>query len=646
MNIRTTLLGILGVLLCTPVFAQTKQPLTVADYHRWSGVYNTEVSDDGMWFAYSLRPNGGDDTLFVQHLNDEGTVYEIPNASNPVFSEDNNWVAYRISPDEESAKKLRKSKKPVHRKAELLNLKSGEKVQVERMQAMAFDQRSAYWVVHRNKPGNDKSKHKGSDLLVRNLNTGSVLNIGNVTEFSFNKKASHLAYVVDADNKSGNGVYVMHTEQGSIQPVETDSAHYHMLAWDDVVEDDETRWEEKGNVLAFMKGEKVDSLIHMQNEIVVFEQKKGAWVSETIESTSIGNFPEGMVISEKRPIRWSADGSHVMFGLDEQEEKVELSKDTVANLDVWHWNDDRIQSVQMRQARNDKRFTHMAVYHLDKNTFVQIADESVKNVWASDHNRYTVGRDRTPYINDVNWGVDPSDLYRIDLTNNERVRFAENIKRWLGFSPDGRYFLYQKVEGDGADLLVYDLEKNKQTNVSEVAPVAFINNEHIYPHENPTFGLAGWTKDGKHVIVNQKYDLWMLALDGSDAVNITQGMGEEQEIIFRYLNLDGEDYIDTKKTMMVSAFGKWTKKDGFFRVDLGKKPKELVFDDVSYGRPIKAEDAGRLVMTRQTFEDFPDYYSTNTSFRNMNKVTDANPQQSEYAWGTRKLLTFENGRGQ
>jgi len=51
------------------------------------------------------------------------------------------------------------------------------------------------------------------------------------------------------------------------------------------------------------------------------------------------------------------------------------------------------------------------------------------------------------------------------------------------------------------------------------------------------------------------------------------------------------------------------------------------------------------MLTMQTFEDFPNYWATNTRFENPKQVTDANPQQSEYHWGRRILVDYKNGDG-
>ncbi|MDR9418678.1 S9 family peptidase [Gracilimonas sp.] len=629
--------------LNSSVLAQDKQ-LTVDDYDRWSHIVGAEISHSGNWMGYGLRPNGGDDTLHVVSLRND-TEYTIPLARNIEFSDDSKWAAYSITVDEETREKMSQSGDEIYSKAELMNLSSGEKYTVERLSDMEFSEDGRYWVVHREKPESDNSKHEGSDLIVRDLQEGTVINIGNVSEFAFNKKSTMLAYLVDASEKEGNGLYLKNLSTGALTTLDSDTATYSDLTWDD---ENARRadWNKKGNSLAVLKGITVDSLVHTENKLLVFRNIPSNINKTVLDPDTQSGFPDNMVISGNRNLSWSANGQMVYLGIREQEPTVKMDKDTVANVDVFHWNDDRIQTVQERQASWDRRFTYVTSFTPGNSNFARLTDDDMRDLNFSDHNRFMIGRDEEPYINDINWGVSPADLYRVNLQNGERTKFAENIKRTNGFSPDGRYYLYQKIMAQDTALYVYDVEQNSRTNLSESAPVQFTNAEHIYPHESPTFGVAGWTKDGEHVIMNHKYDLWMLALDGSEAVNITEGLGEQEKIIFRYETLnEEEEYIDTSKKLLLSAFGEWTKKDGFYELNIGDSPEPLLFADASFGDMEKARDANRVMLTRETFVDFPDYYQTNSSFSNLKKITDANPQQEEYAWGERVLVDYENSRG-
>jgi len=63
------------------------------------------------------------------------------------------------------------------------------------------------------------------------------------------------------------------------------------------------------------------------------------------------------------------------------------------------------------------------------------------------------------------------------------------------------------------------------------------------------------------------------------------------------------------------------------------------------GQIRKAEDADRVVFTRQTFRQFPDWWVSDLRLRSPRKVTDANPQLAEYAWGSRVLIDYTDQRG-
>jgi dipeptidyl aminopeptidase/acylaminoacyl peptidase len=631
------------VMLSSPVLAQEKV-LTVDDYDRWSRIVGAEISNNGDWMAYGLRPNGADDTLHVVSLRND-TRYTIPLGENAVFSDDSGWVAYTITEDEETRKSLEEKGDPIFEKAQLLNVDTGEKYTVERSEAMTFSENGRFWAVHRKKPETDKSKHKGTDLIVRDLQDGTVFNMGNVSEFAFNKKSTLMAYLVDASEKTGNGVYLKNLDSGALSTLDSDTSVYSGLTWDD---EDAPRndWPAKGTALAVLKGYTADTLMHTENELIVIQNLDSSFRKTILNPANQRNFPDDMVISENRDLSWSSNGELVLIGIRPQEPKLKMDSDTIPNVDVFHWKDDRIQTVQERQAARDRRFTYVASFNPVNSSITRLTDEEMREMNFSRHSRYMIGRDENPYISDLNWGVSPADLYRVNLASGERTRFAEEIKRTMGFSPDGRYYLYQKVAEQDTVLYVYDVEQNRNVNLTESAPVSFINKEHIYPHESPTYGVAGWTKDGEHVIVNHKYDLWMLALDGSNATNITRGVGDREEIIFRYVSLDeDEPYIDTSDDLLLSAFGQWTKKNGFYSLRIGNNPRSLVYEDVRFGNPVKARDANRIVLTRETFVEFPDYYHTNSTFRRFSKITDANPQQAEYAWGERVLIDFENSRG-
>src|SRR5690625_6494047 len=65
----------------------------------------------------------------------------------------------------------------------------------------------------------------------------------------------------------------------------------------------------------------------------------------------------------------------------------------------------------------------------------------------------------------------------------------------------------------------------------------------------------------------------------------------------------------------------------------------------AFSNPLKAADADVLLYTRSSFEEFPDLWVANTDFEGARKISNANPQQSEYLWGTAELVEWRSAEG-
>jgi len=60
---------------------------------------------------------------------------------------------------------------------------------------------------------------------------------------------------------------------------------------------------------------------------------------------------------------------------------------------------------------------------------------------------------------------------------------------------------------------------------------------------------------------------------------------------------------------------------------------------------VKAAKADTYLFTRQTFAEFPDLRVSGPEFKDSKKISDANPQQSEFLWGHRQLIEFKDRDG-
>src|SRR5262252_10531541 len=135
---RTVTALLFGMSLTLTSGAQTKttipQPLTPTDYGQWEILVTAGIrgglSPDGKWLAYGVNRSNRNNELRITSVAD-GTTKVAAFGAQPVFSSDSRWVAYSIGYPEAQEEKLRKEKKPIHRKLGLLNLTSGEQTTID-----------------------------------------------------------------------------------------------------------------------------------------------------------------------------------------------------------------------------------------------------------------------------------------------------------------------------------------------------------------------------------------------------------------------------------------------------------------------------------------------------------------------------------
>src|SRR5262249_27972497 len=117
------------------------QPPTPADFGQWERLVPAGdrggLSPDGRWLAYAINRTNGENELRVTGVAD-GTTKTVGFGAQPAFSADSKGGAGPVGVSEAQQDKLRKEKKPLHRKLALINLASGEQTTIDGVESFAF----------------------------------------------------------------------------------------------------------------------------------------------------------------------------------------------------------------------------------------------------------------------------------------------------------------------------------------------------------------------------------------------------------------------------------------------------------------------------------------------------------------------------
>ncbi|MGH7459729.1 MAG: hypothetical protein ACREMA_01715, partial [Longimicrobiales bacterium] len=485
-----------------------KKQMTIDDYARWRTIGDTRVSPNGSLVAYTLRYSNSLDTKPLLNLYWVGAdkTDTIPNGVQPAFSDNSRWVAHYVELPYDEAKKLRDGNKPVPRKVQLIDLEDGAKRTWEDIASFSFSNGSGHLLLRRRAP-DARAKHKGVDVIVHDLKLRSDFLLGSVSEATFNRKGELLAYVVDAAEKDANGLFVLDLRSGRTIPLDDDNRIYSRLTWN-----------EEGTSLAALKALEVEKKSEREGMLVAFPDvytviaPNAKAASVTFDPSKLADFPKETVLSDKSSLLWSADGKRIFIGTKAQSAAPDTTKkkgtDELADVDVWGTKDTRIQSVQMARAEQERNSTYRQAYDVTTGKYIHLADSTMREVTPALEGTWAVGSDDRNYIHDYN--RPSTDLYRVNTATGERTLMLKGqilrngAPHTFGTTPDGKYFLYWKSNR----FHVHDLDANTSKPIG--GAIDFTSALFDHPGPRPSYGIAGWTVDGKGVVVNHRHDLYYL----------------------------------------------------------------------------------------------------------------------------------------
>jgi dipeptidyl aminopeptidase/acylaminoacyl peptidase len=690
---------LIATLVVSGAFAQTaKRPLTHKDYDAWRTISSQRLSNDGKFLAYGVFPQEGDGEVILRNLvtgqetrfaggarpapppattEEEGPPPQA-RAVTILFSSDSRTLVFSTFAPKADVDKAKKEKKPADQMPKdsmsIVNLATGTVTKVDRVKQFHLPENAPAYLAYlkeapagatpsraaANDPGDSADQQAGrggrgggggggaagrgprpefgSDLVLRTLADGTERTFPDVVEFTLTNDGKQLVYAVSAKDGTKNGVFAAKTVGSEAAvPLLAGKGKYLKLAWD-----------EKQTELAFLSSH--DDADAKTPKWKLYGWDRQAAAATVLVSGEIPGFRQEFVISDKGNLSLSKDGSQVFFGCapppPDKKDDADSAADEKAVVDLWSYKDEYIQPIQKIRANRDRDRTFTAVYSIPNHKVVQLADGEIETITPStDSNQFVLGSDDREYRRLADYDERYSDEYVIDAATGKRTVVAKKSHGAATWSPSGRYLLVF----NGKDWSSISVPDGKTTNLTANLPVKFWNEETDTPSTPGNYGNGGWTSDGKFVLLNDHYDIWRISPDGSGAKNITAGYGRAHNLQFRNLRTESdprERWIDPTKPLLLSATNLKTEESGFFRGSLeGGEPKQLMMAAKSFSPPVKAKDADVYLLTEQTFNEFPDLMTTDGSFKELRKVSNANPNKSQFVWGTSELVPFHNVDG-
>jgi dipeptidyl aminopeptidase/acylaminoacyl peptidase len=673
-KIKLLLSGMLILVLVLDVSAQGRQPRNVARqqvaskkplhhgvYDGWKEIAETQIAPNGQFAVFAINPQEGDGKLLIKNLinNQEDSV---PRASASRISFDAAHVVFRIKPPFELMKNLRRQKKKREEMPRdtlgIYELASRRMVRIGEMQSFKMPEKAGGWLAYQLEPAlpaktaanhakadttkaakpakapKKESADNGSKLVLRNLKTGKETVFPFVIDYHFAVYGQALTFATTGnDSTLVPGIYRYDLAKEQLQRIASGKGKYKGLS---ISED--------GAIIGFMANR--DTAKDAKYAYTLCVWQNGQDSAHIVAAQGDAFMPKDWIINENANLRFSKNGKRFFFGTSPKplEADTTLLPEEVVQVDIWNWQDGYIQPQQKVRLEQDKKRSYMAVYHLPENKLVQLGSPDFPTINLGDegNSMWAIAENNQAYITQVswNWNTD-SDIYLINVTDGSRKLVAKGVKANPALSPQANYVYW--FHATDTALYAYHIPTDKLFKVSN--DKRWVDEQNDSPDYPRPYGLAGWTENDREIWVNDRYDIWAINPQNGQMRNLTKD-GRTKRLTYRYVRLDNEErFIDSSQPVLLRTFSEISKEHGFARMESGWQPEILVSSGHVFGAPIKAKNADKLLITRGNFNEFPDLYLTDLSFANLRRISNANPQQAAYLWGTVELVKWISNDG-
>lgn len=706
-----------------------KKPLDHSVYDGWQSISQKLISNDGKWVVYTIDPQEGDNELVIQSTTSDTSYRKsIARGYNAVITEDSRYVIFRIKPFFKATReaKIKKKKTDELPKDSLAIVEVGKDSVWKAAGVTGFRTpgKSFGWVAYQLEKGKDVSKNSalsgdarriadsltkvvdslkalltykrtaakdeqpeaglqafnssfifndadgdetpasgvntGSDLRLRNLKTGKEILFKNITDYNFSKKGYKLLIEQTRDPKDSLSmamVLLYDLRKGYADTLSRGGNEFKNFAMAD-----------DGSQVAYI-AERDAKPKDLEKYFKLWYFKEGMDSALVlVEKNSVG-MKLGMTISENGTPEFSKSGKRLFFGIA----PIQAPKDTslididLVKLDVWHYKDDYLQTVQLSRLSRDAKQNFLSVYDFANNSLHQLASEEMPNVYQTnegDGETFVGVTDFGKRVESQWTGSTKKDIYAIEV----KTGISKLVKKDLQgviipsfISPTGKYIMW--YDSKAKNYFTYDGDSTR--NITAKIKLPLYNEENDSPTEPSPYGVMKWMENDEAVFVYDKYSVWKVNPSNQSAPSLFLG-GRASKKQYRYISIDTEDqFIKPQQTLVFRTFNEANKHAGFgeYQWDYNdyKFMPVSIDSSIAIGQVTRAKDAEQYLYTKESYNRSPDLYVgevmkpvsladgaeskiTKYSLKST-KLSSINPQQKDYNWGTAELYKWKTFKG-
>lgn len=640
------------------IIGTDKKAIRIDDFAAWQRIEQRLISKDGKKVIYETKAQKGDGILVI--FNADRNQYDtIAHAHTAQLAANSEFVVFKLRLPEDTLRKLKLAKtKKENMPKDAIGVFTFANRHFQRIDSVKShqlpDENSSWLSYLRERP--KKNKKTSYELVIWDPVSDQKLRYEQADTFAIAAKGTSVAFITTPDSTKRNSLVVVRPESREhLHPAPaaitdtllTDSLHIRNLTFDGA-----------GMQLAWLAS--ADTAATKKYELYYYpavSQKKGK--KAVFRKPGLAALPKDWFPSANGAMYFSEEGSKLFFGTASYSKpagKDSLLAEEKAKLDIWSHTDTILKPRQLKQEAQKKRQTYLAVYRVNENRLIQLADPTVENLRLMHRNNgeLAIGSDRKPHERSSTWSSRQlTDYYLVDLKNGQKTSLLKG-GQYLQLSPSARFVVW--FDPDQRQYYTRELLTGATQAISTSLSVALTDELHDTPDDPSPYGIAGWTDQDQHLVVYDRYDLWLLDPRGKAApVNLTNG--RNNQLRYRYISTDTKKAtISLQEPVLLSMVNEDTYEEGFASLQTGggtqknasiinPELKLLISGNWSAGSVVKAAQCDAILWSRQTVDRFPEVELSNLTFDESTVVSATNPQQAGFNWPVVELVKWTSFAG-
>lgn len=500
-----------------------------------------------------------------------------------------------------------------------------------------------------------------ADLRLRNLETGGEKLFKNVTEFQFSKNGRKILIEQGfdpKDSKTRPTVLLFDMQSQFADTLSRGGNEFKNFAMS-----------VDGTQVAYV-AERDAKPKDLQKYFKVMYFREGMDSAIVLADRHSVGMTLGMTISEFDSLEFSKSGKRLFFGVS----PVQAPKDTslvdidLVKLDIWHYNDDYLQTVQLNRLQKDLKQSFLTVYDLENDKLEQLGSEEIPTIIKTKEGDGDIFAGITDYGQRIEsqWvGSTKKDIYAIRVKDGTKKLIKKGLLGSMNstyISPTGKYLMW--YDSKEKDYFIYDGEVTN--NITAKLDVPLFDEDYDSPGLPSPYGVMGWSEGDSSVYIYDRYDIWKVdpARLAQPRLMLSWKNNRKNKMAFRYIRHNKEEnFLVYDQQLLFRTFNEKTKATNYSIASFNdhSNAQETLSpfyeEPYNHSRIIKAKDSNVFVYTKESFKESPDLF-VNRGLKEKTKTRDGfiytydvtrlsnlNQQQKDFNWGTAELFKWKTFKG-